>query len=124
MIVHPFIQTLKRNKWRRHGNHDMTKKPLPRWGEATAIRKGQRRDPSRFSTTALDQQLRSLFLARGSCGTITLLVINNDFGRVRYFCRFAAMRLPRPAALVQRSAHLLHRDLRIFPPAAEPCARR
>src|SRR5262245_58657906 len=32
--------------------------------------------------------------------------------------------LPLLAHLVQASAHLLHRQLRVFPPAAAPCARR
>src|SRR5438552_5701423 len=76
------------------------------------------------NTTALYQQRRSLLLARDSGGTITLLVINDDLGRVFYFRRLSAIRLPDPAALVQRSAHLLQRDLRIFPPGADPCVRR
>ena len=53
-----------------------------------------------LSITALDPQRRSLLLARDSGGTITLLVINDDLGRVFYFRRLSAIRLPDPAALV------------------------
>ena len=57
-----------------------------------------------------------VFLAYQNFSTVTLLVINDDLCRVFYFRRRAAIPLPGPAALVQRSAHLLHRDLRMVHP--------
>jgi hypothetical protein len=77
-----------------------------------------------ISTTALHTQRHSLLLARHSGGTVTLLVINDDLGCVFDFRCPATIRQPYPAALVQGSAHLLHRDLWIFFSATDPYVRQ
>lgn len=67
------------------------------------------------TTTALQEHGHSP-LPRLAGGAITLLVIDNDFGRMHQLRRPPLVRQPDRAALVQRPAHLLQRDLRIFPP--------
>src|ERR1700674_3551403 len=59
-------------------------------------------------------RLRRLFVAA--------LVIADDFAGVLHFGAPAAAAKDRSAALVERPTYLLCRDLRVFPPAAGPCA--
>src|SRR5262249_2173418 len=64
------------------------------------------------------------FLFGPTGGTVPPLVIANDLQHTGPVTVAPAPPQPPPAYLLERSAHLLHRHLRVFPPAAAACARR
>src|SRR4030088_961742 len=63
-------------------------------------------------------------LTRYACGSVPPLVIREGDSFVLATRASPTPLLPLQAQQVQRTAHLLHRHLRIFPPAVAACARR
>src|SRR5947199_5839254 len=61
---------------------------------------------------------------RDRCLLVASLVVANDLARVAQFWNSPTAAKDLRATLVQCPAHLLRGDLRIFPPAAVPCAWR
>src|ERR1035441_10169965 len=63
------------------------------------------------------------FLMRLACNAVAALMVVDTGPPVLAPTRPPAALLPLLAQQVQRTAHLLHRHLWIFPPATAPCGR-